>query len=90
MADNPSKSIGLEGLENVAINTPLDGQILKYDSGSVTWVNDTDVAGVTTASNAGDGLGTVFKQKVLDNLEFNNNNILFIYPFYIENLAFII
>ena len=39
----PSSSLGINGLADVTINSPADGQALVYDSGTSEWVNEPTV-----------------------------------------------
>jgi hypothetical protein len=70
-----SSVTSLNGLSDVSLLAPREGQVLRYDATSSQWVNSTiSVSGggeVNTASNTGAGVG-VYKQKVGANLEFKS------------------
>jgi len=47
----PSSSLGINGLADVTITTPADGQALVYDSGTSEWVNETPASTVTSLTD---------------------------------------
>lgn len=64
----------LEGLHDVVVTAPVDGDVLVYDSATQTWQNAPQTGGsgeVNTASNLGSGAG-VFASKVGADLQFKS------------------
>lgn len=64
----------LEGLHDVVVTAPADGDVLVYDSATQTWQNAPQTGGsgeINTASNLGSGAG-VFASKVGADLQFKS------------------
>lgn len=55
--ENPPEELALGNLKDVAINSPTDGQILKYDAENAEWVNgnEQDISGLESRMTAAEG-----------------------------------
>lgn len=55
--ENPPDEMALGNLSDVAINSPTDGQILKYDAQNAEWVNgdEQDISGLESRMTAAEG-----------------------------------